>query len=111
MLPDLKSIYIELLEALPWPKPLPTPNEIILLWNPRLTSTLGRCHGTKNRIDVNLAYAENEKLRSAIKYLLAHEAAHFIWPNHGRDFKAFLRENGVPEPYVRARGLPIPIAS
>jgi hypothetical protein len=39
---------------------------------------------------------------------MAHEMAHFLWPNHAQEFKAFLRQAGVSPAYTHGRSMPSP---
>jgi hypothetical protein len=97
--PRLNAVYTWLYFAFRWPSQLPSPDEVIVRWNPRFRNTSGACHPNRKVIEINRIYRDS-RLRRELEYLLIHEAAHFIWRGHPPVFKAFLRSLGVPESYV-----------
>lgn len=103
--PHLKGVYARLYFDIPWPRPLPVPEEVDLRWNPRFRNTSGACLPNAKIIEVNVIYRDL-RLGRELEYLLIHEAAHFIWRGHPRSFKQFLRSVEVPESYVLGRGGP-----
>ena len=57
-------------------------------------------------IAVNFIY-QDERLKEELEYLMLHEAAHFIWLNHNKEFKTFLRSIGVRDDYINGSGAPM----
>jgi len=103
--PHLKDVYVRIYCDMPWPRPLPAPEEVNVRWNSRFRWTSGACQPNAKIIEVNMIYRD-PRLRRELDYLLIHESAHFIWRGHPRSFKQFLRSVEVPENYVLARGEP-----
>ena len=103
--PQLKDIYAQIYGDIPWPRPLPPPEEVNVRWNARFRRTSGACQPNAKIIEVNMIYRD-PRLRRELDYLLIHEAAHFIWRGHPRSFKQFLRSVQVPEDYVLGRRKP-----
>jgi hypothetical protein len=100
--PDLREIYQSLFALMPWPEPIPSPGQVTFRWGRVETRKLGACLPEAKIITINRLY-QDERLRSELDQVMAHEASHFIWPCHSRAFKEFLRCAGVAEPYRRAR--------
>lgn len=62
------------------------PQSVVI--SPRLTSSWGLCDITEKQIRLN---KQIEHLPAwVVDYLLLHEAAHLIFPNHGNGFKALV---------------------
>lgn len=101
-LPNLQSIYERLYERLPWPQPIPCPAEVTIRWKARVRGYLGRCTPKRKLIEINPIY-QDPRLHPELEDLVAHEVAHFIWPNHSRNFTQFLRRVGVAGKYVHSR--------
>lgn len=99
----LKDVYARIYCDIPWPRPLPAPEEVNVRWNARFRRTSGACRPNAKIIEVNIIYRD-PRLRRELDYLIIHEAAHFIWRGHPRSFKQFLRSVEVPEAYVLGRG-------
>jgi len=100
---DLKRLYTRIFSDLPWPAPLPRPEEVRFCWNYRFETTSGVCYQKGKIIEVNLTYRD-PRLSRELEYLVIHEAAHFIWRDHSPAFRAFLRSVGVPQDYILPRG-------
>ncbi len=54
----------------------------------KVKSYWGKCNFQTRELTFNLSLAE--KTDDCIKYVVLHELAHIRYPNHGKDFKAFL---------------------
>jgi hypothetical protein len=67
----------------------------------RVTSTAGQCSPKDKAIEISPLY-QDERLQPELPDLMAHEAAHFLWPTHPRPFKDFLRAVGVAQGYTSA---------
>lgn len=91
----LQAVYKMLYHTLPWPKPIPRPEEVEFRWNHRWYATDGRCSRQEQIIEVSDVY-QDPRLRKELQYLMAHEAAHFIWHGHSKPYKDFLRGVGIP---------------
>ena len=102
--PDLRAIYRNLYDTLPWPEPIPSPGQVTFRWGRLETRRLGSCAPEAKIITISRLY-QDERLRLELAHVMAHEASHFIWPDHSKAFKAFLRRAGVSESYRRARAL------
>lgn len=102
---DLRAIYRTLYDALPWPEPVPHPGQVTFRWGRLDIRRAGGCAPEARIITINRLY-QDERLRSELDYVMTHEASHFIWPDHSRAFKEFLRCAGVAAPYRRAEGPP-----
>jgi hypothetical protein len=100
--PDLRAIYRSLYDTLPWPEPIPSPAQVTFRWDSVYTSGLGSCALGAKIIRINRLY-QDERLHGELDDVMAHEASHFIWPNHSSTFKKFLRRAGVSERYCRAK--------
>jgi len=103
--PDLRAIYAQLHDTLPWPRPIPPSESVRLKWKARHSRVLGSCRPKSELIKVNRIY-QDERLHQELPDLMAHEMAHFIWPNHGPEFKAFLRRAGISSSYMHSRSDP-----
>jgi hypothetical protein len=68
----------------------------------RMTSRWGSCQPTKGRITLNTRLTEVPQ--SAAEYVVLHEFAHFIHPNHSRQFYGFI-ETYMPDWKERKKGL------
>jgi hypothetical protein len=102
--PDLKGLYTRIFSDLPWPAPLPRPEEVRFRWNHRFETTDGACYPKEKIIEVNVIYRD-PRLSRELEYLMFHEAAHFIWRcGHPPAFRAFLRSVRVPQDYILHRG-------
>ena len=106
--PRLKATYTWLYLTLPWPAPLPRPEEVRFCWNRRFRRTRGACQRKDKIIEINVIYRDR-RLREELEHLLIHEAAHFLWTGHPSVFREFLRGVGVPEGYVSYASKPSPI--
>ncbi|MDP3779326.1 MAG: hypothetical protein Q8R30_04765 [bacterium] len=95
----LRAVYKMLYHTLPWPKPIPRPGEVEFRWNHRWYATDGRCSRQEQIIEVSDVY-QDPRLRKKLEYLIAHEAAHFIWHGHSKPYKDFLRGVGIPAEYI-----------
>ena len=100
--PDLRAIYHNLYDTLPWPEPIPHPAQVIFRWSRHITCQLGSCNRIVKMITVSPLY-EDPRLREELPHLMAHEASHFIWPNHSKAFKEFLRREGVAPEYINGQ--------
>ena len=96
---DLKAIYTKLYATVPWPEPIPRPDQVILRWNRRFVHTQGRCTPMIRMIEISSLY-QDPRLRRELVHLMMHEAAHFIWVRHQLAYKEFLRNCGVLEGYI-----------
>ena len=96
---DLKGVYTKLYHTLPWPYPIPRPDEVTFRWRKRFTRLQGRCWRAQRIIEISDVY-QDERLTRELDHLMAHEAAHFIWQGHPKGFKEFLRHAGVAESYI-----------
>jgi predicted metal-dependent hydrolase len=85
-----------------WPEPIPPPGQVTFRWGRVATRRLGTCAEKARVITINRLYRD-ERLRSELDHVMAHEASHFIWRGHPKAFKDFLRRAGVAEPYRRAQ--------
>ena len=103
--PDLRAIYRNLFDTLPWPEPIPRPGQVTFRWGRVEARRAGACASEAKIITINGLY-QDERLRNELDQLMAHEASHFIWPGHSRAFKEFLRRVGVAEPFRRAQTPP-----
>lgn len=101
--PDLKRLYTRIVSDLPWPAPLPGPEEVRFRWNHRFETTFGVCYPKGKIIEVNVVFGD-PRLSEELEYLMIHEAAHFIWRDHSPAFKAFLRRIGVRQDYIPTQG-------
>ena len=99
----LEKLYRKLYRTIPWLEPMPPPDRVLFKWNSRFESTLGACWPLRDLnimvIEINSVY-QDKRLKEELEPLLIHEAAHFTWPNHNKEFKAFLRIIGVPDGYI-----------
>ncbi len=100
--PDLRTIYQALYASLPWPEPIPHPEQVSFRWGRYGTGQLGSCHLTAKIITINPLY-EDHRLRGELDHLMAHEASHFIWRGHSKAFKEFLRRAGVAAGYINGQ--------
>src|SRR5437667_4052050 len=92
---DLKAIYTKLYATVPWPEPIPRPDQVILRWNSRFVHTQGRCKRIIRMIEISSLY-QHPRLRRELDHLMMHEAAHFIWVgHHPQAYKEFLRNYRV----------------
>lgn len=98
----LRAVYRGLHAALPWPRPIPSCDDVHLEWASAQSRVFGRCRPVTRSIAINHIF-HDPRLSSELGELMAHEMAHFLWPNHSREFKAFLRQAGVSEAYVHGR--------
>lgn len=67
-----------------------------------MTSRWGSCRPTKGRITLNSRLAG--KPREATEYVVLHELAHFVYPNHSKGFYQFI-ETYMPDWKERERKL------
>jgi hypothetical protein len=95
----LEESYKEVYEKLPWPAPIPLPKYVTLGWMGRVGKVLGQCFIKEKVIEISPLYGD-PRLKEELPSLMAHEAAHFLWPNHKRAFKKFLQAVGVLEYYA-----------
>jgi len=102
---DLRAIYKTVYDTVPWPEPVPPPEEIALRWKCKVTRVLGSCYPCKRIITINPLYNDS-RLRGEIKDLMTHEVGHFIWQGHPVTFKSFLRSVGVAPHYVSSSSPP-----
>ena len=103
--PDLREIYEDHYATLPWPEPIPHPDQVIFRWKARLTASLGSCNYRTKSITISPLY-QDSRLRGELEHLMAHEASHFIWHGHPKAFKDFLRRAGVAADYINSAGRP-----
>jgi hypothetical protein len=103
--PNLREIYRSLRDTLPWPKPIPAPEQVTFCWGPVQTSRHGSCDPKAKIITICRLY-QDERLRGELVDVMAHEAAHFVWTRHSRDFREFLCSGGVAERFRRAEAPP-----
>lgn len=68
----------------------------------KMTSRWGSCHYNKGTIILNTRLIEAP--RESIEYVILHEFAHFIHPNHSRQFYGLV-ESLMPDWKVRKAGL------
>jgi hypothetical protein len=106
--PELKDLYTRICSDLPWPAPLPGPEEVRFRWNHRFDTTFGVCYPNGKIIEVNVVFRD-PRLSHELEYLMIHEAAHFIWRDHSPAFRAFLRSVGVPQDYILHQGESSPL--
>jgi hypothetical protein len=102
---DLRAIYKRVYDTVPWPEPIPSPEQITLGWKCKVTRVLGSCYPYKRIITINPLYNDS-RLRDEIKDLMTHEVGHFIWRGHPVGFKSFLRSVGVAPEYVSSSSPP-----
>lgn len=98
---DLRALYEDLYYTLPWPRPIPRPERVTFRWRSRFVRTCGQCWVIERIIDINDLY-QDQRLAQELEYLMTHEAAHFMWANHSKPFKTFLKSVGVPKDYASA---------
>lgn len=67
-----------------------------------MTSRWGSCRPTKGRITLNSKLLD--KPRDAMEYVVLHELAHFVYPNHSKAFYQFI-ETYMPDWKDRERKL------
>lgn len=99
---DLRALYRNLYETLPWPEPIPRAEIVTFLWGPLGRAGVGSCNTEAKIIRVSIVY-QDVRLRRELHDLMAHEASHFIWAAHSKAFKDFLRVAGVAKEYVGGR--------
>jgi hypothetical protein len=104
----LRAVYRAFHAALPWPRPIPSCDDVHLEWISAQSRVFGRCRPVTRSIAINHIFRD-PRLSSELGELMAHEMAHFLWPNHSREFKTFLRRSGVSEAYVHGRCQPSPM--
>src|SRR5215468_2756952 len=90
---SLQNIYAELFERIAWPEPVPRPEELTFDWSYAGTF-LGRCSRVDKLIEISCLF-KHPLLDIEVFDLMAHEAAHFIWNNHSKNYKDFLKSVGV----------------
>ncbi len=88
-LQETKNYFEELLisEQKKFSKKIPLPGLKIR----KMKSRWGVCHRGKKRITLNLDLMRFEQ--PAIQYVIIHELAHFIYPNHSPNFWSLVQEN------------------
>ncbi|PKM94113.1 MAG: hypothetical protein CVU84_11675 [Firmicutes bacterium HGW-Firmicutes-1] len=86
-------IFQELLNQ-EWIKVNPYITKLPILKIRKMKSRWGTCFTTKNTIQLNLELIK--KPLEAIEYVILHELAHFVHPNHSKDFYAFV-QNYMPD--------------
>jgi len=98
------EVYRHFCEVAPWRRDqLPSPDQVTIVWNPRLRQTQGLCYASKKTIEINTIF-KDPRLHEELFHLLCHEAAHFLWNGHPPAFKRFLRAAGVREEYLHRCG-------
>jgi len=90
----LKATYTRLYHSIPWPSPIPKPDEVTVFWSSRLGNVLGRCRPALKHIEISHIY-QDKRLKDELDDLMTHEIAHFLWLDHPRAFTQFLKSVGV----------------
>src|SRR5262249_40259362 len=88
----LEDVYFELFKRVPWPEPIPRPQEVTCLWNYRTVIRQGCCWRKEKIIEISCLY-KLSSLHLELFDRMAHEAAHFIWRGHPKEFKQFLKKH------------------
>lgn len=96
---DLRAIYKKVYDTVPWPEPIPPPDQVAFRWKRRVTRVLGSCYPYRKTITINPIYQDG-RLYGEITDLVTHEAGHFIWQGHPFAFKSFLRGIGIAPHYI-----------
>lgn len=104
---DLRGIYKKVYDTVPWPEPIPSPDQITFRWKRRVTRVLGSCYPYKKIITISPLYQDG-RLYGEIADLMTHEAGHFIWPGHPTGFQRFLRRIRIAPHYIRNSSPPSP---
>ena len=98
----LRAVYKQLYDTVSWPEPIPPPEEVTLQWNDRMTDVSARCWWDRKRIEVSSIY-KDKRLREQLKDVMAHEAAHFVWHSHSKQFEQFMKSIGADEGSLNER--------
>src|SRR5262245_49520782 len=95
----LKALYRDIYRKVRWPKPIPWPGTVTLQWRPTRPRFLGQCYPDFRLIEI-AEFLGDPRLRRLLRYVVIHEAAHFVWREHSRAFRSFLVDLGYTDEVV-----------